>query len=110
MKPSPHLSHLKNEPNQNIGEQTKFSPVGSFSSVDFPVPLQHLNSHKTVATEVTGKRFLVAVLPNRMRSQIISAREPLQTSLNIKEFYLICYLELSKRIPCIGMDPTLCES
>ena len=114
IKPSPHLSHLKNEPIQNIGEQTKFSPVGSFSSVDFPVPLQHLNSHETVATEVTGKRFLVAVLPNRMRSQMVSAGEPLQTSLSIKDFkrntILFFYLESSKRIPCIGMDPTLCES
>ena len=83
IKPSPHLSHLKNKCLGNVDQQTKFSPERSFAGVNFPVPLQHLYSHEAVATEVTGKRFLVAVLPNRMWSEMIRTGEPLHTSLNI---------------------------
>ena len=80
IKPSPHLSHLNNRCFAKVNK-LKISPVRSFTGMDFPVPLQHLYSHKTVATEVASKRFLVAMLPNRMQSQIITTGEPLQTCL-----------------------------
>ena len=56
--------------------------------MDLPVPLQHLNSQKSVTTEVTSKRFLAAVLPNRMRSQMIATGKPLVTGLNIESLRL----------------------
>ena len=78
--------------------------------------LQHLNSHKTVATEVAGKRFLISVLPNRMQSQMVSAGKPLQASLNIKNlkrnyilFFILnivvkAYLALERIQPFVNLS------
>ena len=60
------------------------SRVRTLASVDLPVSLQHLNSQKSVTTEVTRERFLAAMLPNRMWSQMISTGKPLVTGLNIE--------------------------
>ena len=64
------------------------SRVRTLASVDLPVSLQHLNSQKSVTAKVASKRFLTAVLPNRMWSQMISTGKPLVTCLNFETLRL----------------------